>query len=407
MSFCVSLLSLSSSAVGSITHDEFISSGYVYDGVSYALPPGFSDPLASYPMTLLSPDKHNLFFNPRAIPWSDAPSYVQDILYMSLDGAASSDPSTYKMPFVLIRVSGTTAVVFVGYNIGLGYDIKNDRMRICVSEYFYENSVCYRAQYNISGTEYTLSSDWQKQTASLWGTEGVSKVMSFTSTLAYPTSDYDFYFYGGNGVRVGDYTTVNFPLHSSSDICYFTMDNKLGFQSGRFFYNDSSSLHVYCQTFIPPTAAQQDNETKKGIWESIKSLPGLIGEQIKSLFIPEPGFYTKYFDDLSEYFKPKLGLLYEIPVAAIDILTQLYEYEPSETGYFVHVPEVKMPVLINGSWVDYVLIQEQNISFDFLNEGAFATMYALYRSVLWLIYIVFLINLIIRKFNRILGGYSS
>lgn len=406
MSFCFSLLSLNCSAAGSITHDELIEYGYVYDGVSYALPPGCSDPFASFPMTLLSPEKNVSGFDPKKIPWSDAPSFIHDIIYMSLDGAQSSDPSTYKMPFVLVRVSGSTAVVFVGYNVGLGYDLKNDRMRLCVTEYFYNNSVCYRASFNVS--DYSEIDGWRKLSAGGWGLLEVSKVMSYTQTLAYPSSAYDFYFYGGNGVRVGNSTSVTFPLHDSSDgQCYFTSDNQFGFQSGRFFYNDSSSSTVYCETFIPPTVEQQEKETQKGIWETIKSIPGLIADQIKGLFIPREGYFTDYFNDLRNHFEPRLGLLLEVPEAAIDILTQLYEFEPSESGYSIHFPEVKMPVLDNGEWSEVVLISEQDILFDFLNEGAFATMYSMYRAVVWLIFVVLLINLIIRKANKIIGGSSS
>lgn len=276
---CSVMLSLSFfSSAAAFSADDLFEYGYVYDGVSYALPSGYPDPLISYPATLLSPEPNVPGFDPKKLPWSDAPSYIQDLIYMSLDGAQSTDASTYKMPFVLVRVSGTTAIVFVGYNVGLGFDIKNNRMRLCVTSYFYNNSACYRASFSV--IDYSLIDDWRKLEANQWGSEDYTYVKSYTSTLAYPSSTYDFYMYGGNGVRAGDFSSALFPLHSNDGYgdCYFTVNNQLGFQSGRFFYaQDSADTVIYCQTFIPPTVDQQEQETQKGIWQSIKDIPAQIG----------------------------------------------------------------------------------------------------------------------------------
>ncbi len=298
---CSVMLSLSFfGSVSAFSVDDLFEYGYVYDGVSYALPSGYSDPLMSGPVTLLSPEKNYPNFDPKKLPWSEAPSYIQEIIYMSLDGAQSTDPATYKMPFVLVRVrSATDVVVIAGFNCGLGYDLKNDRMRVCVSEYFYSNSACYRCYFNAE--TYEATSDWVKLQPTSYGAEGVSKVMAYTSTFAYPTSTYDFYFYGGNGVRVGNVTSVNFPLQSSNENCYFTVDNQVGFQSGRFFYNDAASTTIYCETFVPPTVDQQEQETQKGIWQSIKDIPAQIGAFFDKLIN-----YMLYFQETKpereEYF---------------------------------------------------------------------------------------------------------
>lgn len=300
---CSVMLSLSFfSSAAAFSVDDLFEYGYVYDGVSYALPSGYPDPLISYPATLLSPEPNVPGFDPKKLPWSDAPSYIQDLIYMSLDGAQSTDASTYKMPFVLVRVSGTTAVVFVGYNVGLGYDLKNDRMRLCVTEYFYNNSACYRASF--SATDYSLIDDWRKLEANQWGSEDYTYVKSYTSTLAYPSSTYDFYMYGGNGVRVGYFTSVTFPLHDTGDgQCYFTANNDVGFQNGRFFYGqDATTTVIYCETFIPPTVDQQEQETQKGIWQSIKDIPSQIGAFFDKLIN-----YMLYFQETKPERQPSFS----------------------------------------------------------------------------------------------------
>lgn len=149
---------------------------------------------------------------------------------------------------------------------------------------------------------------------------------------------------------------------------------------------------------------EEQNETSKGIWESIKSIPDMIGEKLKSLFIPSDNFFSTYVSEFQQYFSDRFGLIYEIPEAIIAILQQFISYSPAESGYSIHFPEVVMPVLDGGEWNDRVLIEESDITFDFLEQGAFKTLYTMYRSVVWMIFIFALINLIIRKSERVFGG---
>lgn len=149
---------------------------------------------------------------------------------------------------------------------------------------------------------------------------------------------------------------------------------------------------------------EEQNETSKGIWESIKSIPDMIGEKLKSLFIPSDNFFSTYVSEFQDYFNDRFGLIYEIPEAIIAILQQFISYSPAESGYSIHFPEVVMPVLDGGEWNDRVLIEESDITFDFLEQGSFKTLYTMYRSVVWMIFIFALINLIIRKSERVFGG---
>ena len=53
------------------------------------------------------------------------------------------------------------------------------------------------------------------------------------------------------------------------------------------------------------------------------------------------------------------------------------------------------------------LIEETKVTFDFLDEGPIATLYSMYRAALWLLFIFLLINLIIRKSDKVFGGGSG
>ena len=373
----------------------------------------------SFPATMIAPEKYYPEFDPKKIPWSDAPSYIQEIIYMSLDGAATSDSSQYKMPFVLIRVSSSSyASVYVGYNCGLGYDLDNDRMRICATDYFFDKSACYMASFYLA--DYSVRSDWTKLSLSTWGDWEPPHVMSYTSTLAYPTSKYDFYFYGGNGVRSGNYWSVNFTIYTTSELggCWFPVDNKLGFESGRYFYNSANS-DIYCQTFVPPTVQQveqsiqkeqveqqkEQNKTSKSIWETLKSIPDMIADKFKGLFIPSDGYFDSLTTEFQNYFSERLGVIYELPEAIIGILQQFVDFEPLTDGYYIPIPEVSIPIrLEDGTTQDFKILEKQDYKFDFLSEGAIGILYTFYRSFCWLTCILSLMGLALRKYNQITGG---
>lgn len=334
---------------------------------------------------------------------------------MSLENAGKnqSDYSKFKMPFVCVRVTATTASVYVGYNIALGYDVKNNRMRICKTYNFQNNSVCYFSQY--SATDYSVKQDWTQLTATAWSDssfdfDGIPQVSSFSSTLAYPTSNYDFYFYGGNAARKGEISAANFDLTSSSQ-CSISIDNDIGFQSGRFFYQDSSSENVYCEYFIPKTPEQvnqelqqEEVETSKSIWDTLKSIPEMIGQKFMSLFIPQEGYFDTFVSDFQEYFSERLGVVYELPEAVILILQQLIEFQPLEDGYYIPIPEVTIPIrLEDGSTENFTVLEEQDYKFDFLSDGPFATLYEFYRAFCWLVCILGLISLTVKTYGDITG----
>lgn len=386
----------------------------MYDGAAYCLPTGVYDPELYGAMTLLSPEKHNPNFDPKKLPWSTAPQYVQDIVYMSLEQAGTSqlDYSKYKMPFICVRVYKTYVYVYVGYNIAIGYNVKYDRFRLCVVHKFYDNSACYHAIFN---TDYEIQTDWRKLEATQWSDTFVDEantipfVKSFTPTFCYLNSVYDLYFYGGNGVYVGNYASVSYPLSDTHNV-QFMVNNDVGFQSGNFIpkQNDEGTS-LYCEYFTPPSASAQQSQlqeeevkTSKGIWETLKSIPDMIAEKFKSLFIPPDGYFETLTNEFKEYFSDRLGVIYELPEAVITIFQQLIEFEPLSDGYYIPIPEVSIPIrLEDGSTQNFRILEAQDYRFDFLSEGAFGTLYTFYRSFCWLVCIFGLISLAIKTYTDI------
>ena len=67
--------------------------------------------------------------------------------------------------------------------------------------------------------------------------------------------------------------------------------------------------------------------TRKGIWETIKSIPGLILDGFKSLFIPED---MSFLDDFKESISNKLGFIAQIPISVIDFGIDLVNLDVEE-----------------------------------------------------------------------------
>lgn len=61
-------------------------------------------------------------------------------------------------------------------------------------------------------------------------------------------------------------------------------------------------------------------ETRQGIWETIKGLPGKFLDMLKGLFIPDN---FDFLDDFKEVLEDKLGFIAEVPLAVIDFILGL------------------------------------------------------------------------------------
>ncbi len=408
---------------------EMLEEGFTYDPyLGVYLLDGEDFPMMDVPSSFLAASPNFPDFNPNMIPWETAPDYIKDILYDTPFIATTDtfyvDP--WKIPFVLVLTNGDIVRVIVGINMIFGsYFASSDDFNSHkpTGSYVFchvlnssgdinpgvEYACIYEARYYFGTMETAV--DWHPLTAIATG----NRISRFTGSLTGMDLGWDYYLYGGNNIGPGR-SNVNISINTSQTSAFpafsAVSDSVLGFAGDISFIKFHEDYpYSYFASFVPATYEEKQLETEKGIlsgikgmWESIKSLPETIGEKLKSLFVPSEGYFDTYISDFQNYFKDRFGLLYELLDAVIDILQQFISYSPAESGYSIHFPEVVMPVLDNGEWHDQTLIEERDITFEFLEQGAFKTLYTMYRSVVWMIFVFALINLIIRKSERVFGG---
>ena len=443
--FCFSTLSLNSSAV---EYNPFTDEEMIYnaaEGTYYSVyEPSEFEPFSFF----RSVTPKNSGFKISDLPWLEMPTYVRDILSAIPEGLSNVSESEYtgqyKLPFVSLVVmpapsglGGILVDVIAGYNLCVGSYFQTSAQKTANTPYrvflislklhnkIFENAVCYTATYHkaSSSSPFQISGEWAAVEPIAVG-DNVVRYYDYQYTL----TNRDYYFYGSSGMYTAR-TLQNTPINkndSDNFPQYVTVNNpSSGFASGTVTYLPDV-WGGYLGSFSPPSDSSIEASTQKGIWESIKALPSQIAnsikgfftslgdrisgffdnlaEKIKGFFLPEEGFFDTYVSDFQNYFKDRFGLLYELPDAVIGILQQFIDYSPAESDYSITFPEVVMPVLDNGEWYDKVIIEETDITFEFLEQGAFNTLYSLYRSVVWMIFIFALINLIIRKSERVFGG---
>ena len=393
-------------------------------------------PLLTYPTYNTAPTYS--FFNPSIhIPWDEMPKHILEIVrtdlsdFSEINNKASSD---LKIPFVFVAYNGKDVWIYLGYNLALGYAYNTGVVRIfgngpttsMETDVAIGPSICYRARYSYDSTKKpataTVIDEFTQRSMSNFS--GTNKLVYYSSDIL--TSDAlqpDYYLYGANAISLAkNSTTKKFYLPESAVV---TIDNKSvffcqdmnGFDSGHFMDYSGHIPGKYFASFDIPSAEDIQNNKldsikdvlsgDKGILNTLKSIPDLISDKIKGLFIPSEGYFDTYIQEYQDYFSERFGLLYEVPDSIADVFRQFIEFQPAEEGYYIDFPEVVLPVLEDGQWRDVVLIDDTRVTFDFLDEGPIATLYSMYRAALWLLFIFLLINLIIRKSDKVFGGGSG
>lgn len=358
------------------------------------------------PLLLSSPKYPN--FKPANLPWYDAPKAVTDVINMGFENTKTLDGSAYKMPFVCVRVNSSGVDVYAGVNVLLGVSSTFTVRPISPVPHFssMSTSYCYYARF---GHDYKVKSNWQLCNTYAW-----SDSVAYCSQT-YISTDYniDVYVYGGNGIRNTE--TLN-PFVGSIEFqgrkAY--VNNVVGFESGQILVGTATGEYpnVYLATFKPPTYEDQEKQKDKNLLDSITSIPEKIKgffdnlfEKIKGLFVPSEGFFDEYIGEYSIYFEESLGILYELPETVVDILSVFMYFNPNKTGYGIDIPEVTLPIKQeNGAMLNFTIFEAQFYEFDFLNNGAFATLYQFYRSFVWVVLLLCLISFALKKFNQITGG---
>lgn len=258
----------------------------------------------------------NYSFDPNKLPWLEAPSYVQDIIHYEMPSMAVDE--YVKVPFVCVVRASNFIRVCVGWNLCLGriytyYASGIDTKRGNIGLFMFPSlasskySVCYSADYNI---DYSIKVPWRAVEPSDYGSTG--NVKNFPGIAVSTTGIYDFYCYGANYGKNGN--TTSFQVYATPQTVegvkqdyrtIMVVQNPLsGFSSGRCVSWQDDFSSCYFTAFTPKSIEQIEQETQKGIWDSIKELPTKIADSIK-------GFFTSLGDRISGFFESlKNYLLY-------------------------------------------------------------------------------------------------
>lgn len=160
-------------------------------------------------------------------------------------------------------------------------------------------------------------------------------------------------------------------------------------------------------------AIEENTKTNKNIFEKIgdilsyinpfsenflgKKLVELILDGLKSLFVPEDGFFDTYFTDLKNWFSDRLGFLWTPFDIIIEILNKILNINFSEPIF--HIPEINEP--FSGS----KLISEYDYNLNsLLDNDIFKNIHDIYFIGVDAVIIFALINLARRKIEEVFSN---
>lgn len=182
-----------------------------------------------------------------------------------------------------------------------------------------------------------------------------------------------------------------------------------------------------CSNRIDDTNNKLDEaeNTRKGIWETIKSIPSTIGnfftdlgnkiggfftnllngilDGLKSLFIPGDGFFKTWFSDFKTFIEDKLGFLSTPFTIFIDFI-ESYSDLSSSNDIVINIPDITVP-----NFEDYKIISATtfNWSQTLKSKSSLLNLWNLYLDFIDVFLILNFIGLCERTYNRIFGGDTS
>lgn len=182
-----------------------------------------------------------------------------------------------------------------------------------------------------------------------------------------------------------------------------------------------------CSNRIDDTNNKLDTaeNTRKGIWETIKSFPSTfsnffkdLGDKIgnfftnllngildglKSLFIPGDGFFKTWFSDFKTFIEDKLGFLATPFTIFIDFI-ESYSNLSSSNDIVINIPDISVP-----NFEDYKIISATkfNWSQTLKSKTSLLNLWNLYLDFIDVFLILNFIGLCEKTYNRIFGGDTS
>lgn len=144
-------------------------------------------------------------------------------------------------------------------------------------------------------------------------------------------------------------------------------------------------------------------ETRKGIWATIKDLPNAFMNMLKGLFIPDDGYFEGWFNDLKLFFEEKLGFLATPFTIIIDFINRYLSLNPNE-DIVINIPDISVP-----NFEDYIIIEATTLNWSELlkSKDSLNMLWELYLAFIDVFLILNFINLCETKYNRIFGGDTT
>lgn len=203
-----------------------------------------------------------------------------------------------------------------------------------------------------------------------------------------------------------DYST-SIGVNASFDFYVTIPETWTGVPTLRFEATRLANSEVYYQIFINDltfTDVTNENLDKSlgTLGDRIKGFFDDLVESIKGFFVPDEGFFETTKEKFDVLLSDHLGFLYQAPAMVGDIFQVVSDWNPPDQ------PSITLPAFnftIAGHAVH--LWDEQVYTFDFLSSQPWSTLYAIYKTFVFVLLSVAMINLAIKKYHDIVGGGSS
>lgn len=175
----------------------------------------------------------------------------------------------------------------------------------------------------------------------------------------------------------------------------------VGFISANIIDKNSFVFYINDFTITDITSEDLDNSLGK-LGDRIKGFFDNLVESIKGFFIPKDGFFDDVKSRFDKLLSEHLGFLYEAPSMVGSIFGVVKDWSPPEQ------PTITLPAFNFDIGNDHIhLWDEQVYTFDFLSNQPWSTLYAFYKTFIFVLLSVAMINLAIKKYHSIVGGGDS
>lgn len=148
------------------------------------------------------------------------------------------------------------------------------------------------------------------------------------------------------------------------------------------------------------TLQKEQNDISKGIFDKIAdffaSFFSNLMDSVKSLFVPEDGYFSDFFTRLNDFFSDKLGMLYTPIDLFVKVVTSIKNAKVVSGGSSLFFPELK--------WGDTVIIKttDFNIRYQLTYKFGMSELIDKVRFVNNIIMILAVVNLLRNKFKEIM-----